>query len=133
MRPKLNLMEKSQISKPNEYTDNFKSYLTCIFLSVRTKLKKPLCPRTLCTSPSLTYVVHVTELISFLLTGENGTKVMFQHLKIECFCWSFLTISCKKDTTKPKTKFLSVVKASAPFSFSSSFAKILAGHMHTSF
>ena len=86
-----------------------------------------------CISPSLTYVVHVTELISFLVTGENGTKVMFQHLKIECFCWSFLTISCKKDTTKPKTKFLSVVKASAPFSFSSSFAKILAGHMHTSF
>ena len=63
-----------------------------------------------CISPSLTYVVHVTELISFLVTGENGTKVMFQHLKIECFCWSFLTISCKKDTTKPKTKFLSVVK-----------------------
>ena len=41
---------------------------------------------------------------------EWNPKVMFQHLKIECFCWPFLTISCKKDTTKPKTKFLSVVK-----------------------
>ena len=28
------------MSKPNEYTDNFKSNFTCIFLSVRAKLKK---------------------------------------------------------------------------------------------
>ena len=48
MRPKLNLKDKGQMSKPNEYTDNFKSNFTCIFLSVRAKLKKPLCPRTLC-------------------------------------------------------------------------------------
>ena len=40
MRPKLNLKNKGQISTPNEYTDNFKSDLTCIFLSVRAKLKK---------------------------------------------------------------------------------------------
>ena len=38
------------MSKPNEYTDNFKSNITCIFLSVSAKLKKPLCPRTLCIS-----------------------------------------------------------------------------------
>merc|ERR1712051_912403 len=37
------------MSTPNEYTDNLKSNLTCIFLSVRTKFKKPLCPRTRCT------------------------------------------------------------------------------------
>ena len=50
MRPKLNLKDKGQMSKPNEYTDNFKSNLTCIFLSVRAKFKKKtLCPRTLCT------------------------------------------------------------------------------------
>ena len=48
MRQKLNLKDKCQISKPNEYTDNVKSNLTCIFLSVRAKLKKALCPRTLC-------------------------------------------------------------------------------------
>ena len=48
MRPKLNLKDKSQMSTPNEYPDNFKSNSTCIFLSVRTKLKKPLCPRTQC-------------------------------------------------------------------------------------
>ena len=41
---------KGQMSKPNEYTDNFRSNLTCIFLSVRAKLKKQLCPRTLCMS-----------------------------------------------------------------------------------
>ena len=39
MRPKLNLKDKSQMSTPNEYTDNFKSNSTCIFLSVRTKSK----------------------------------------------------------------------------------------------
>ena len=38
MRQKLNLKDKCQISKPNEYTDNFKSYLIYIFLSVRAKL-----------------------------------------------------------------------------------------------
>ena len=48
MRPELNLKDKSQMSTPNEYTDNFKSNLICIFLSVRAKLKKPLCPRTQC-------------------------------------------------------------------------------------
>ena len=50
MRPKLNLLDKSQMSTPNEYTDNLKSNLICIFLSVRTKSKKPLCPRTPCRS-----------------------------------------------------------------------------------
>ena len=50
MRSKLNLKDKGQMSKPNEYTDNFKSNITCIFLSVSAKLKKPLCPRTLCIS-----------------------------------------------------------------------------------
>ena len=49
MRQKLNLKDKCQISKPNEYTDNVKSNLTCIFLSVRAKLKITLYPRKLCT------------------------------------------------------------------------------------
>ena len=49
MRPKLYLKDKSQMSKPNEYTDIFKSNSICIFPSVRAKLKKTLCPRTLCT------------------------------------------------------------------------------------
>ena len=41
MRPKSNLKDlKGQMSEPNEYTDNFKSNLTCIFLSVRAKFKK---------------------------------------------------------------------------------------------
>ena len=40
MRSKLNLKDKGQLLKPNEYTDNFKSNLTCIFLSVRAKFKK---------------------------------------------------------------------------------------------
>jgi hypothetical protein len=50
MRLKLNFNDKGQSSKSNEYTDNFRLNLTCIFLSVRTKLKKKktLCPRTLC-------------------------------------------------------------------------------------
>ena len=44
MRSKLNLKDKGQLLKPNEYTDNFKSNLTCIFLSVRAKLKKHTLP-----------------------------------------------------------------------------------------
>ena len=48
MRPELNLKDKSQMSTPNEYSDNFKSNLICTFLSVWTKLKKTLCPRTQC-------------------------------------------------------------------------------------
>ena len=39
-RTKLNLKDKSQMSTPDEYTDNFKSNSICIFPSVRTKLKK---------------------------------------------------------------------------------------------
>ena len=38
MRPKLNLKNKGQMSTPNEYTDHFKSNLTCIYLSVRATL-----------------------------------------------------------------------------------------------
>mgnify|MGYP001241500048 CR=1 FL=1 len=49
MRPELNLKDKIQMSTTNEYTDNFKSNLICIFPSVRAKFKKEtLCPRTLC-------------------------------------------------------------------------------------
>ena len=49
MRPKLILKDEGQMSKLNEYTDDFKSNLTFIFLSVRAKLKKKtLCPRTRC-------------------------------------------------------------------------------------
>ena len=49
MRPKWNLNNRGQISKPNEHTDNFKSNLSCKFLSVRAKFKKQtFCPRTPC-------------------------------------------------------------------------------------
>ena len=47
-RPKLNLKDESQMSTPDEYTDNFKLNLICIFPSVGAKFKKPLCPRTPC-------------------------------------------------------------------------------------
>ena len=48
MRPELDLKDKSQMSRPNEYTDNFQSISICIFTSVRAKSKKTLCPRTQC-------------------------------------------------------------------------------------
>ena len=48
MTPKLNLKNEGQMSRPNEYTDNFKSNLTCIFFSLRAKLKNTFCLRTLC-------------------------------------------------------------------------------------
>ena len=44
MRPKLNLKDKDQMSTPNEYTDNFKSNLTCIFLSSGATLEKNILP-----------------------------------------------------------------------------------------
>ena len=65
MRPKLSLKDKGQMSTPNEYTDNCKSNLTCIFLSVMAKLKKTLCPRTLCTLVDLINQFHIF-LIEFL-------------------------------------------------------------------
>ena len=48
MSPELDLKDKSQMSRTNEYTDNFQSNSICIFTSVRAKSKKPLCPRTQC-------------------------------------------------------------------------------------
>ena len=66
MRPKLNLKDKSQMSTPNEYTDNFKSNLICIFLSVRAKLKKPLCPRTQCKFPKDTVEIDLFNFFLFL-------------------------------------------------------------------
>ena len=51
MSTKLNLKDRDQMATPNAYTDNLKSNLTCIFLSVRAKFKKKkLCPRTLCST-----------------------------------------------------------------------------------
>ena len=61
MRPKLNLKDKSQMSTPNEYTDNFKSNLICIFPSVWAKLKKTLCPRTQCISVIGIIVIRVIK------------------------------------------------------------------------
>ena len=48
MRPKLNLKDKIQMSKPNKYIDTFKSNFTCIFPSVRVNKKKTFCPRMPC-------------------------------------------------------------------------------------
>ena len=87
MRPKLNLKDKGQISRPNEYTDNFKSNLTFMFLSVRTKLKKPLCPRTLCTNFLSHSVVQsydgATERKTKFHTLESGINVGVRLLIFE--------------------------------------------------
>ena len=79
------------MSKPNEYTDNFKSNLTCIFLlSVRAKLKKTICPRTLCTYILISSFMEIT--LFFLLH-----KILFYHLEMfgndkvdKEFQWDFL-------------------------------------------
>ena len=41
---------------PDEYTDNFKSNLICLFPPVWAKLKKTLCPRTPCTGFNQDYL-----------------------------------------------------------------------------
>ena len=46
------LVLKIKISISQDFKTTFKYSLTCILLSVRAKLKKPLCPRTLCTGTS---------------------------------------------------------------------------------
>ena len=76
MRSKLNLKDKSQISTPDEYTDNFKSNLICIFPSVRAKLKKPLCPRTQCSkgyrrNKTLYHWVPFYTLVPFFKFSEH--------------------------------------------------------------
>ena len=43
------LVDETQISKPQEYTDTFKQNLTCIFLSVRGILKETFQCETPCT------------------------------------------------------------------------------------
>ena len=65
MSPDLDLKDKSQMSRPNEYTDNFQSNSICIFTSVRAKSKKPLCPRTQCKTKSMRQIflqAHKTNL-----------------------------------------------------------------------
>ena len=74
MRPKLNLKVKSQMSKPNEYTDNIKSNLTCTFLSVRYKLKNPFCPRTLCTSRRFFVCCVIDKLSSSISNRKHASK-----------------------------------------------------------
>ena len=76
MRPKLNLKDKDQMSTPNEYTNNFKSNLTCIFLSVRAKLKNHFalgCP--VCT------VSHGHMNIS----GLSVSTFLLQHVQVVYF------------------------------------------------
>ena len=83
MRPKLNLKDKSQMSTPNEYTGNFKSNSTCIFLSVRTKSKKKtLCPRTQCIEIQIQIRFHIDYspivLSPFLLPAGVLCLINFQ-------------------------------------------------------
>ena len=89
LRPKLNLKNKGQISISNEYTDNIKLNLTCIFLSFRAKLKKPLCPRTLCTNFLSHSVVQsydgATERKTKFPTLESGINVGVRLLIFELF------------------------------------------------
>ena len=71
------------MSTPDEYPDNFKLNSTCIILSVRTKLKKPLCPRTQC---SINTVLNVSKTAVFLTQARNcfadviyGWSQMYYH------------------------------------------------------
>ena len=81
MRPKLNLKDKGQMSKPNEYTDNFKSNLTCIFLSVRAKLKKKkLCPRTLCSTDFCLWYTCLKFNKMFWVSGFIICAPNFKHI-----------------------------------------------------
>ena len=83
IRSKLNLKDKGQMSKPNEYTDNFKSNLTCIFLLVRAKLKNPLCPRTLC----MNYESQIQWSVSIYLCYT--TSAQFQDAESSHLFWPF--------------------------------------------
>ena len=89
MRPELNLKDKSQMSTPNEYSDNFKSNLICTFLSVWTKLKKTLCPRTQCSSfykiPSLKI-----QLPLFLAVIYHFPRIKRSSKNCPCVMWGHL-------------------------------------------
>ena len=96
MRPKLNLKDKGQMSKPNEYTDYFKSNLTCIFLSVRAKFKKSLCPRTLCIikfNPHLNTIdIDQNFSLKFNLFLQDKAKLndlYLLHRPLKLYTWRF--------------------------------------------
>ena len=50
-----------KMSTSQNYKTIFKYNLTCIFLSVRTQLKKPLCPRTPCTNVLCSFMHSLTS------------------------------------------------------------------------
>ena len=85
MRPKLNSKDKGKMSKPYEYPDNVKSNLTCIFLSVRAKLKTPFCPQTPCT-----YAFTCSNLRNCPLNGGWCFKLRYYI----CFDWRKHFWSC---------------------------------------
>ena len=95
------------MSKPNEYTDNFKSNLICIFSSVRAKLKKTLCPRTLCRRLDvLTFLIKGFEFSLYFRAIQNIQRqfnvicILFQAL-----FWSQQFIL---DQKKPRTTLSNV-------------------------
>ena len=55
------LVDETQISKPQKYTDTFKQNLTCIFLSVRAFLKETFQCETPCINPRLLACICISK------------------------------------------------------------------------
>ena len=55
----LKLVEETQISKPQKYTNTFKQNLTCIFLSLRVNLKETFQCKTPCSLKTVITNMHV--------------------------------------------------------------------------
>ena len=68
-----------QMSRPNECTDNFTLNLTCIFLSLRAKLKNTFCPRTLCPKKTFWLWKLKAWMISFLY--NHSVKLFFLNFR----------------------------------------------------
>ena len=90
-RPRLNLKDKSQMSTPDEYTDNFKSNLICIVPSVRAKLKKPLCPRTQCKRFLIDLLEEFLPIHTFFQNTKESTICALYSIII--YLWYFSTLT----------------------------------------
>ena len=83
------LVDETQISQPQEYTDTSKQNLNCIFLSVRANLEYTLCHEGPCISPNQARLKILLKSIS----GELTWGCELHHNLYNFVSWSWNSIT----------------------------------------